>query len=96
MVAGPILSSPDAQRPLEDRSRAERISDNRRVELRTFPTGRDRTAGDNPLRRVAVLEVHIVEIGGERVEQQRGIGNIEPRLTAITVDRLVPCGGAGE
>src|SRR5439155_6328494 len=94
LVAGPILGSPNTQRSFKDRASAERIGNDRRVKLCAPRFGRsDRATGDDPLCRAAVLEVHIVEIGGERVEHQRGIGNVEARLTTVTVDRLVPCGG---
>src|SRR5439155_21680509 len=90
LITGPILSPPNTQRSFEDRSRVERIGNDWSVELR--PTrfgGRDWPAGDHPLRRVAVLEVYIVEVSAERVKPQRGIGNVEARLTAIAVDLLV-------
>ena len=39
---------------------------------------------------VAILEVHIVEIPGERVEPERGVAHVKARLTAIAVDYLRP------
>ena len=96
LIAGPILSSPDAQRALENRpcSSRIRIGNDWRVKLRrgrkAFPAGYDRTTRDDPLRRIAVLEVHIVGTTRERVEPERRVGQVKARLPAIAVHDLGP------
>src|SRR3954471_83401 len=90
LVARPILRPPHASRTLEYGLRRYRIGNDRRIERRCFAAGRDRTAGDYPLRRVAILEVHVVESAGKRIESQRRISGGETGLAAVAVDDLRP------
>ena len=95
LVAAPVLRAPDALRALEDRPGARRIrvGDDRRVEVRALRAARDRRRDDDPLRRVAVLEVRVVELPEERVEPQRAVGDVEAGLAAVAVDDLRPDDG---
>src|SRR5206468_9860254 len=90
LVAGPILSPPDAQGTLENCPCADRIGNDGRVKLRAFTAGYDGTAGDDPLQRIAVPEVYIVEIKEERVEPERRVADVKTRLTAVPIDFLRP------
>ena len=95
MIATPVLRPPDGERTLEDRARLGRvrIGDDRRVEVRSLRAGEDRRRDDHPLRRVAVPEVRIVCLAGERVEAQCIVRDVEARLAAIAIDLLRPDDG---
>src|SRR5262249_38448889 len=67
-IARPILSSPDTQGTLEDRSASDRIGNNGSVKLRTFAAGHNWPTGDHPLQWIAAPKVHVVKVSTERVE----------------------------
>src|SRR5260221_4297957 len=79
LAAAPVLRPPDAERALVDRPGVRRVwvGDNRRVEVRALRAGGDGPRRDDPLRRVAVLEVHVSRLPSECVEPQRGVGCAE-------------------
>ena len=94
----PILRAPDAVRALEDRAPScrMRVVDDRGIEVRPLGAGHDRTGRHDPLGRVAVAEVHIRRLAGERVEPKLVVRRAEAGLAAVTIDLLVPDdGGAG-
>src|SRR5215475_12906559 len=67
------------------------IGNNGRVKRRAARFARrDWTAGDHPLHRIAILEIHIVEIRRERVEPERRISRVKARLAAIAINYLRP------
>ena len=95
LVAAPVLGPPDALRALEDRARPGwiGIGDNRRIKLSTFGARDDRRRDNHPLGRVAVLEVRVVGLAGERVKPQVRVASIKAGLAAVAIDLLRPCQG---
>ena len=65
-------------------------ADDGSVKQCALATGYDWTTRDDPLHWVAILEIHIVEIRGERVEPERGVTHVEAGLTAVAVHDLGP------
>src|SRR5262249_11381139 len=91
LVAAPILRPPYALLAHEDRTGNNRVRDDRFVECRGF--SKQRSGNNDPLARVAVLEVRIRVICEERVEALRGVADVETRLASIAVDNLIPRDG---
>src|SRR5207244_8827734 len=69
----------------------KRVRDDRLVECRGL--GKQRAGDNDPLARIAVLEVRIRVICEEGVEALRGIADVETRLATVAVDDLWPYHG---
>ena len=91
LVAAPILRPPHALLAQEDRPGNKGIRDHWLVECRGL--GKQRTGDNDPLARIAVLEIRIRVICEERVEALRGIADVETRLATVAVDNLWPYRG---
>src|SRR5439155_7957140 len=90
LVAAPILRPPYAQLAYEDRAGNNWICNDRFVECRGLSKQR---AGDNdPLARIAILEIRIRVICEEGVEALRGVADVETRLATVAVNDLIPDG----
>src|SRR4029077_8828505 len=95
LAAAPVLGSPNVSRTLKDRARRRtgRIGNDRRIEERRLRTRKDRSAKNDPRERVAVLEIAVVRLAGEGVNPQERIVVVDTRLTAVTIDNLIPSEG---
>src|SRR5213076_353897 len=89
LVTPPVPRPPHALLAQEDRPGNEGVRDDRLVECRGL--GKQRAGDNDPLARIAVLEVRIRVICEEGVEALRGIADVETRLATVAVDNLIPC-----
>src|SRR4030095_14569416 len=91
LIASPILGAPDTERALEDCSGGGGMWIGHNGRVKRWRVGRrDWTAGDHPLQRIAVLEIHIMKSARERVEPKRGVTHVKARLAPIAVNYLRP------
>src|SRR5262249_4665967 len=69
------------------------ISNDRRVEVRSFRAGNDWRRNDHPLCGVPFAKVPIVPLASEGVKAQAIVCDLESRLATIAVDFLRPYSG---
>ena len=70
LIPAPVLRAPDTLRALENRPRTGRIwiSDDRRIEVRSFRAARYWRGDNDPLQRIAIPEIGIMVLTEERIE----------------------------
>src|SRR6202011_4712214 len=86
--------SPDVLSAGEDRVRTGwriRIRDLRPVEADVLAAVHDRSRGEHPLGRIAVLEVRVAGARGELVETPGRVGSVIAGVATVAVDDLRPC-----
>ena len=91
LVTSPIFCPPHALLAHKDRPGNNRICDGRLVECRSL--GSERTGNNDPLRRIAVLEVCIRGRSGECIETQCRVAGVETGLATIAINLLRPYQG---
>src|SRR5207237_9829560 len=82
---------PAGQSAVVDRRRAGdrvRVADLRPVERERLAAGDHRAGGDDPLGRVAVLEVRVTEAAGELVRTPGRVRRVVDGVAAVAVDDL--------